>query len=269
MNLNLENKIVCVTGGSRGIGWGIVKAFLAEGAIVYATGRSDEAMAGALEELESQVRPRCRFHGMDMTDEAQVQALFSSIEEAFGGLDVLVNNAGVNDAVGLRADPAAFRVSLEKNLVHYFSSVHFALDGLIRKRGSVLNIGSKTALTGQGGTSGYAAANGGINALTREWAVDLASDGIRVNALIPAEVITPQYEKWLAQAPDPQEALARLNQSIPFEQRTTTIEEIAAMAVFLSSQKSSHTTGQIIHVDGGYVHLDRAMTSGATHLKSS
>jgi len=269
MELKLKNKIVLVSGGTRGIGLGIVRAFLAEGATVLATGRSDAAVEEASKGMDASARQRCHFNLLDMTDEASVSKLFETIEAEYKGLDILVNNAGVNDAVGLREPPSRFLGSLEKNLLHYFSCVHFALDGLIQKKGAILNIGSKTAVTGQGGTSGYAAANGGINALTREWAVDLAAHGIRVNCLIPAEVITPQYEAWLAQAPDPEEALRRLNQSIPFGNRTTTMEEIAAMAVFLCSPLSAHTTGQLIHVDGGYVHLDRAMTSGATHLKSS
>jgi len=124
-----------------------------------------------------------------------------------------------------------------------------------------VNITSKTAETGQGGTSAYAAANGGRNALTREWAVELLKYGIRVNAIVVAESWTPLYEKWISSLPNPEEKLKSIVAKIPFENRMTTAEEIANMTVFLLSPKSSHTTGQLIHVDGGYVHLDRALAN--------
>jgi len=151
--------------------------------------------------------------------------------------------------------------SLHRNLVHYYLLAHHALPALKVSRGSIVNIGSKTAETGQGGTSAYAAANGGRNALTREWAVELLKYGIRVNAIIVAECWTPLYEKWIKTLPDPAAKLAEIVKKIPLENRMTTAEEIANMAAFLLSERSSHTTGQLIHVDGGYVHLDRALAN--------
>ncbi len=150
-------------------------------------------------------------------------------------------------------------LSLHRNLVHYYLMAHYALPELIKSKGSIVNIGSKTAETGQGGTSAYAAANGGRNALTREWAVELLKYSIRVNAVIVAECFTPLYESWIQTLPNPEEKLADIKAKIPFEKRMTTAEEIANMVAFLLSEKSSHTTGQLIHVDGGYVHLDRAI----------
>jgi L-fucose dehydrogenase len=149
--------------------------------------------------------------------------------------------------------------SLQKNVVHYYLMAHHALPYLIKSKGSIVNIGSKTAETGQGGTSAYAAANGGRNALTREWAVELLKYSIRVNAVIVAECMTPLYETWLQTLPNPEEAVKDIVKRIPLEKRMTTAEEIAAMVAFLLSERSSHTTGQLIHVDGGYVHLDRAL----------
>src|SRR4029079_17778550 len=117
--------------------------------------------------------------------------------EKFGRIDGLVNNAGINDDVNLEdGDTERFIASLRKNLVHYYDMARFALPHLRKSRGAIVNIGSKVAETGQGGTSAYAAANGGRNALTREWAVELAGDGIRVNAVIVAECWTPMYEQW-------------------------------------------------------------------------
>ena len=130
---------------------------------------------------------------------------------------------------------------------------------LKKSKGSIVNIGSKTAETGQGNTSGYAASNGGRNALTREWAVELREYNIRVNSVIVAECYTPMYEKWIQTLENPTEKLKSITNKIPLGQRMTTKEEIGDMVTFLMSPKSSHTTGQIIHVDGGYVHLDRAI----------
>jgi len=137
----------------------------------------------------------------------------------------------------------------------------YSLPYLKISKGSIVNISSKTAETGQGNTSAYAAANGGRNALTREWAVELLKYSIRVNAVVVAESWTPLYESWINTFAEPQKKLESIIAKIPFEKRMTTPEEIANMVVFLLSEKSSHTTGQLIHVDGGYVHLDRALAN--------
>ena len=180
--------------------------------------------------------------------------------DKLGRIDGLVNNAGVNDGVGLEnGSYEKFMHSLHSNLVHYYLVTHHALPYLKKSKGAIVNIGSKTAETGQGGTSAYAAANGGRNALTREWAVELLKYGIRVNAVIVAECFTPLYKTWINILPNPQEKLGEIKAKIPLGNRMTTEEEIANMVAFLLSEKSSHTTGQLIHVDGGYVHLDRAI----------
>jgi L-fucose dehydrogenase len=138
--------------------------------------------------------------------------------------------------------------------------VHFALPYLKESKGSIVNIGSKTSITGQGNTSGYVAAKGAVLSLTREWAVELLPYHIRVNAVIPAEVATPLYDAWLKGFSDPQEKLRQVSKKIPFENRLTKPEEIADTVVFLLSDRSSHTTGQWIFVDGGYTHLDRSIS---------
>ena len=223
--------------------------------------RDSDALKQLAEELQNSGKSVLPVEA-DLTDtEACQSAIEQMLEWSGGKLDILVNNAGVNDRVGLDAGPAAFEQSLRLNLLHAYTLVHHAVDALKSSRGAILNITSKVSLTGQGGTSGYAAAKGGINGLTREWAVDLAPHGVRVNCIAPAEVMTPLYESWLSTLSNPEETLQHIQKQIPLGNRMTTKEEIANLAVFLCSPLSAHTTGQILHPDGGYVHLDRSCTS--------
>jgi L-fucose dehydrogenase len=260
MNLQLENKVVIVTGGAKGIGEAITRAFAAEGAIACIFGRNPAEADALVAELEAAGKRANAFH-CEMTDEPAVRAAVGEVLAEYGRIDCIVNNAGVNDGVGLRSPVADFRASLEKNIVQCFVLVQTALDALIASGGTIVNISTKCATTGQGGTSGYVAAKGAMDALTREWALDLAQHGIRVNCVVPAEVMTPQYERWISTRPDPAAAIAKISHSIPLGGRMTTAEEIANTVVFVASPRSSHTTGQILHVDGGYVHLDRAFTA--------
>ena len=256
MDTELKGKIVIVTGGNKGIGEGISRSFAAEGAIVVVFGRNREEGETFCEALRSE-GAQAAFRLVELTRESEVVTAVSQTLEEFGRIDVLVNNAGVNDGVDLAAGVESFRGSLEKNLTQCYSLVHHCLDALKASRGNIVNIGSKVAETGQGGTSGYAASKGGLNALTREWALDLAGDGIRVNCVIPAEVMTPLYERWIARQSDPEGDLKAICDSIPLEKRMTTTKEIGDTVVFAASPKSSHTTGQILYVDGGYTHFDR------------
>jgi L-fucose dehydrogenase len=260
MELELENKVVIVTGGTKGIGEGISRAFALEGAMVVVFGRNQEEGEAFVADLEAS-GGKAAFRFAEMTDEENVKDAVASTLEEYRCIDVVVNNAGVNDGVDLSAGVEAFRRSLEKNLTQCYSLIHHCLDALKKSRGNIVNIGSKVAETGQGGTSGYAASKGGMNALTREWALDLAKDGIRVNSVIPAEVMTPLYERWIARQPDPEGDLKAICDSIPFENRMTTSQEIADTVVFVASSRSSHTTGQILYVDGGYTHFDRRCTT--------
>lgn len=259
MDFHLKDKVVLVTGGSKGIGQGIVRSFLAEGAHVVNVNRSEKE-GRELEAEYSAKGQQCVFVQGDLSSTEACQNAVAQTLSRFGQLDVLVNNAGVNDGVGLDAGPDAFVDSLKRNLIHVYAMAHYAIESLKVTRGTIINIGSKVAVTGQGGTSGYAAAKGGVNGLTREWALDLAQHGIRVNAVIPAETWTPLYENWLNTMPDPAAAKASIEKMIPLGGRFTTIEEIADTVVFLASSRSSHTTGQIMYVDGGYTHFDRKYT---------
>jgi len=261
MNLNLGEKIIVVSGGAKGIGEGIVKLLAAEAAIPVIIGRSESDNLNTLNEVKA-AGGKCYQVVAELTKPEECQKAIDDVIKQFGKIDGLVNNAGVNDGIGLEhGDYERFMASLHKNLVHYYLLAHYALPALKASKGAIVNITSKTAETGQGGTSAYAAANGGRNALTREWAVELLKYGIRVNAVVVAESWTPLYEKWINSLPNPQEKLKEITSKIPFENRMTTTGEIANMVAFLLSDKSSHTTGQIIHVDGGYMHLDRALAN--------
>ena len=196
----------------------------------------------------------------ELTKPEECKKAVDETVKKYGRIDGVVNNAGVNDGVGIESgDYDKFIASLHKNLVHYYLIVHHALPELKKTKGAIVNIGSKVADTGQGNTSAYAASNGGRNALTREWAVDLHKYGIRVNSVEVAECYTPLYDKWIKTLPNPEEKLKSITEKIPLGKRMTTAEEIANMVTFLLSDKSSHTTGQLIYVDGGYTHLDRSL----------
>jgi L-fucose dehydrogenase len=258
MDLHLQDKVVIVTGGAAGIGAAISLQLAAEGAIPVICGKSP--MAAEFEDALMQSQPKARFFQFDLEQEVDCRGMVQETIAEFGRIDGLVNNAGVNDSVGLEAGRDAFVRSLEKNLIHYYVMAHLCLPHLKASRGAIVNMSSKTAVTGQGNTSGYCAAKGAQLSLTREWAAALAQDGVRVNAVIPAEVLTPLYQRWIATFDDPEARLAAITARIPLGQRMTTADEIASTTVFLLSAQASHTTGQWVFVDGGYTHLDRALT---------
>jgi L-fucose dehydrogenase len=261
MNLQLTDKVIIVTGGAKGIGEGIVMVLAAEGAIPVIVGRSAADNLKVVDAIEA-TGGRAFQVVAELTDPKASENAVNATIAQFGRIDGLVNNAGVNDGVGLQGgNYEAFMASLHKNVVHYYLMAHYALPELIKTKGAIVNITSKTADTGQGGTSGYAASNGGRNALTREWAVELLKFGIRVNAIVVAECWTPLYENWIKTLPDPAAKLKEIQSKIPLGNRMTTAEELANTTAFLLSPVSSHTTGQLLYVDGGYTHLDRALAN--------
>ncbi|TPE51017.1 SDR family oxidoreductase [Amaricoccus solimangrovi] len=252
MDLGLRDRLIVVTGGGSGIGAAITEVLAEEGArpVILARRAPDADWLAAT---------GADFVAVELSDDEACRAAVATLRARHGAVHGLVNNAGANDGVGLDAGPAAFRASLDRNLVHYYTMAHLLADDLRAARGAIVNIGSKTGLTGQGGTSAYVAAKAAALGLTREWAVDFLPSGVRVNAVVVAEVMTPLYRRWLDTLADPEAALAEITRRIPLGGRMTTAREIADTCVFLLSDRSGHTTGQWIHVDGGYVHLDRAL----------
>ncbi|MCE2779096.1 MAG: SDR family oxidoreductase [Algoriphagus sp.] len=256
MDLQLQDKVILVSGGAKGIGGAISRGLIEEGAIPVIIDPSD--VEG--KELVDLAKGKALHLKKRLFSPADAEGVVQEAFAKYGRIDGLVNNAGTNDGVGLeKGSPEAFLKSVEKNVGHYYFLAHYALEALKKSKGAILNISSKTAVTGQGNTSGYVAAKGAQLALTREWAVELLPYHIRVNALVPAEVYTPMYATWIQSFPNPEEKLDEISRRVPLQNRMTTAEEIAAMALFLLSQKASHITGQHIFVDGGYTHLDRAL----------
>ncbi|MCA8880958.1 MAG: SDR family oxidoreductase [Rhodobacteraceae bacterium] len=252
MDLGLAGRVVIVTGGGSGIGAGITEVLAGEGAqVVILSRRPPEAgwLAGTGAEFEQ----------VELSDDAACRRAVEAVRARHPAIHGLVNNAGANDGVGLDQGPEAFRASLDQNLVHYFTLVHLLRDDLRASRGAIVNVSSKTAVTGQGGTSAYVAAKAAQLGLTREWAVEFLPDGVRVNAIVVAEVMTPLYRRWLETMADPEVALAEIRHRIPLGQRMTTAREIGDTCAFLLSERAGHTTGQWLFADGGYTHLDRAI----------
>jgi L-fucose dehydrogenase len=260
MDLQLKDKVILITGGAKGIGEAVSRGAAKEGAVPVFVDKDGEAGKRLREELES-AKGRCLFLEADVLPAENCRAIVEQTLAQFGRIDVLINNVGANDNCGLEGgSPEKYIASLRLNLFHYYNMAHFALPALKKSQGCILNTASKVAVTGQGGTSGYTSAKGAILSLTRDWAAELLPHNIRVNALVPAEVITPLYRWWVNQFPNPEEKLAYISSKIPLGRRMTQPDEIAAMILFLVSPQASHITGQHVFVDGGYTHLDRALT---------
>ncbi|TKX29430.1 short chain dehydrogenase [Campylobacter sp. MIT 12-5580] len=258
MDLKIKDKVCIITGGAKGIGYGIARLWASEGGISVIISRSQ--LEKEKQEQMKALSQNYAFYECDLKEYEKIPALIEKIIAKFGSIYALVNNAGANDNLHIENTSVKELInSYENNLFHYYAMSKEALPYLKKEQGSILNIVSKTGITGQGRTSAYASAKAAQMGFTREWACAFAKDNVRVNALCPAEVMTPLYEKWLQNFKDPKAQYEKIASFIPLGHRFTTIEEIAYTAVFTLSPLASHTTGQILNVDGGYVHLDRAL----------
>ncbi len=202
MDLRLKDKVVIVTGGTKGIGEGIVRSMAAEGAHVYMVNRAGKEGPRIEKEL-TRKGLNVIYLAAELTEVQECKKVVDAAIACFGRIDVLVNNAGYNNQVDLRSEPEAFMSGLRDNLIHYYALVHYSHDTLIENHGNVVNIGSHVSITGQGHTSAYVAAKGAIDGLTREWAAYFCDKGVRVNCLVPGSVWTNSYVRWASQFPDP------------------------------------------------------------------
>lgn len=249
-----------VSGGAKGIGESIVRGLVVEGAFPIVVGRNHQdntRILGTIREMGG--------YGdvvtAELSNPKDCKMAVERVKAKYNRLDGLVNNAEANDSVGLEQESHEnFIGSLHINMPHYFLLAHYALPLLKKSKGNILNISSKTAETGQNGTSGYATSNGTTSAMTREWAVELLDAGIRVNAIIVAQCWRPLYNSLIGSFAVPTQKLKSITSKIPPGNRMTRAAEIADMALFLLSERACHTAGQLIQVDGSYVPLDSVLT---------
>lgn len=247
----LQNKRCIITGGSAGIGKAMAERFLAEGASVL-IGDINEPESGDGNEPETS---RAQFVKTDVADPESVQNLINTAFERFGGLDVMINNAGTGLA-GTVVDttPADFDRIISINLKGVFLGTKYAVEAFRRQGtgGSVINMSSIGGLAGLYERAAYCASKGGVTAFTKAAAIDHAKEGIRINAIAPGTVNTPWVQRITAEMPDPEASREAMRQR-QAHGRMVEPEEVASMAVYLASDESLSTIGAIMLVDGGFM----------------
>ena len=244
--MRLKDKVAIVTGGSRGIGRGIVLALVAEGAKVGVVYRGSQAAAEELIAIVGAAGGTAKAFQCDVVDFAAVEACVKKVEEELGPIDILVNNAGViKDDLFIRMEPADWNIVLQTNLGGTYNFCKAVTFPMVRKRaGRIINVSSVAATFVNPGQTNYAASKGAINSFTRALAVEIAGRGITVNAIAPGFIETDMSAVVRNKAGD------MIKKMIPMK-RIGTPEDIAKVAVFLASDESSYITGQVITVDGG------------------
>jgi NAD(P)-dependent dehydrogenase (short-subunit alcohol dehydrogenase family) len=247
----LEGRVALVTGGTAGIGEAVVRLFAAEGAAVMLCSRraaAADALAGSVVASGG----RAQSMGCDVSDETEVEHLVASTVEAFGRLDIVVNAAGITatgriEEFGLADWNRIFEINVAGTfLVCKHAVPHLRASG----NGSIVNLGSTYGFIGVPGTAAYAATKAAVISLTRSLALELASEGVRVNALCPGATLTPMNVAWLDAQPDRDAALQELIDRHPIG-RLATPEDQARAALFLASDDAAYVTGTTLLVDGG------------------
>jgi 3-oxoacyl-[acyl-carrier protein] reductase len=244
--MNLEGQVALVTGGSRGIGRAIVRAFAAEGARVGFVYRGNREAADSLVQEVAAGGGTVLALQSDVTDPAAAVRCVERLEQEWGRFDILVNNAGViRDDLFVRMEPDAWQSVLATNLGGTYHFCRAAAYTLMRqRRGRIINLSSIAAEHANPGQTNYAASKGAINAFTRALAVELAGRGVTVNAIAPGFIETDMSEAVRNKAGD------RLQKMIPMR-RLGRPEDVARVAVFLAGPDAAYITGQVLTVDGG------------------
>lgn len=243
----LEGKIALITGGSRGIGKGIVQKLAEHGANLAFTYMSSEEKANTLQkELETSHGVKVRAYKSDASDHAAAEELINSVVEEFGTIDILVNNAGITrDGLLLRMSEENFDDVIKTNLKSVFNTTKAIQKTFLKQRsGSIVNITSVVGIKGNAGQSNYAASKAGVIGFTKSIALELGSRSIRCNAVAPGFIYTEMTEEL------DEKLIKEWNDGVPMK-RSGTTEDVANLVLFLASDLSTYITGQVINVDGG------------------
>jgi NAD(P)-dependent dehydrogenase (short-subunit alcohol dehydrogenase family) len=249
--MKLQDKVAIITGGSKGIGLGCATVFAKYGCRVVVAARGAEAGRQAVDAITA-AGHTALFVSTDVADEASMRALIDTTVERFGRLDCIVNNAGWHPPTMTidQTSVADYEALLRLNLVSTFMGCKFAVPHLRKTRGSIINMSSEVGLIGQAAAPSYVSSKAGQIGLTKALALDLATEGIRVNAVCPAGVMTPLMQEWANTQYDPAAALKMVDSWHPLG-RMATIEEMGEVCAFLASDEASFITGQAICPDGG------------------
>lgn len=253
MDQDLDGRTALITGAAMGIGQACALLMAARGAAILVADIDAEAGAETVARINDE-GGKARFVETNVRSLSQMQAAADAAVESFGGLDILVNNAaralgGVVDEIG----EEDWQEVIDTNLSSAWRGMKVAVPHMRRAgRGAIVNMSSVQSLTGFHGWAAYAAAKGGINALTQQAAIDLAPAGIRVNAVAPGTIMTPLNERIFREHPEPQKLIESWNNAHPLG-RFGEAGEVAELVAFLASDRASFITGEIVRCDGGLV----------------
>lgn len=250
--MRFKDRVVIVTGGSKGIGAGCARVFCEEGGIVAILARGREVGEQLAEELTAQGPGRAIFVQCDVGQHTELRDAIERTVTECGRLDCIINNAGAHppamsiDETSIEDMEQLMRV----NFLSTFAGAKYAVPHLRKTKGTIINMSSMTAILGQEHSTAYCSTKGAQVSLTKSLAIELGREGIRVNAILPSNIDTPLMRDWAASLPDSESALQRVADLQVFG-RMGTSEEMGRVALFLATDDSSFVTGQAIEAEGG------------------